>query len=547
MLICFSLVLYLDRDVRLMLQKHWRAIFFLILIALLWRLPYSGDFFYGLEYEDAYVYSVSGRYLSQGVILQSKSSSPYLTTVCAVGSWKECTVTDTFSGHFIGYPYLVAILSNLLGFHPLLAPLVSFSAALLAIFPIFLVGKMMEPDGVTGEAGAAFYSIAPVIAVHGVGTYAEPMSNLLVICSLFFFMRLLVLYQSKATSALLANWLAFSCTALFALLVKRENILLLPVLVLAGITLLVRSYPSTRMRPYLLLLVVSACLSLVLALELQLFSTVESERAEFGVFPFSWRTLQTMLPLFARSFTIPGWYLLGFPFVMIGVVSGIRGRRFAIFPTALFVSYLLLYSSHVRSYYQLQTGAATVFDTIRYSINVAGLWSILCGVGFSVIVSLGATRLGVHTHRRFARAIIIASMLGVALWSYLKSDGLRKEMVDNELRVRIEPAQAAIRIARESGVSDTFVITLEPLLIHMLAAEPINVIDLRYLKTDLLRGLQQDSPNTAFLYLEGKVYMSKADRERYARSYSVLESIRMIKLAEGEEFSLYRLDLATLN
>jgi hypothetical protein len=58
----------------------------------------------------------------------------------------------------------------------------------------------------------------------------------------------------------------------------------------------------------------------------------------------------------------------------------------------VFIAYLLLYSSHVRSYYQLESGSVGQFDTLRYSMNLAGLWSILAGLGFAYCAFIVAKR-----------------------------------------------------------------------------------------------------------------------------------------------------------
>lgn len=43
------------------LRRHWRVLLLLVAVTLIWRIPTSGRFFHGLEYEDAYVYTVAAR------------------------------------------------------------------------------------------------------------------------------------------------------------------------------------------------------------------------------------------------------------------------------------------------------------------------------------------------------------------------------------------------------------------------------------------------------------------------------------------------------
>ena len=122
-------------------------------------------------------------------------------------------------------------------------------------------------------------------------------------------------------------------------------------------------------------------------------TVVRSETAEYATFPFSLAVLRTMLPLFLRSYLSVSWYLGSSILVLLGLIASIRARRRYIYPISVFTAYLLLYASHVRSYYQLQGGDVTQFDTLRYSINLAGLWSILAGLGFAYCAAALASRL----------------------------------------------------------------------------------------------------------------------------------------------------------
>lgn len=546
MVVSFLLVLYLGHDLRQSLRKHGARIVLLGFVALLWRLPSDGQFFYGLEYEDAYVYSVSGRYFSEGAVLAETPGPRYMTTVCAVGSWRRCKIPDLFSGHFIGYPYLIAVLSRILQFSASLGAYVSYSASLLAIVPIFLISKMIEPQGVAAEASAYFYSITPVFAVYGVGMFAERLSNFLVLCSVFFFMRMVSHQGEKSAPTQAVNWLALTSTALYALVVKRENLLLIPMLAVSAVAVFKtnRGYSCQQGTRYMLMLLVSASLSFGFALgEMQLISVIQSERTEFGVPPFNWSAFIVVLPLFARSYASQGWYLGGLLFLAVGLIGLVRGRRMAVPCAILFAAYLLLYSSHVRSYYLVQAGDVGPIDVVRYSMNLAGLWSILAGLGFSYLFALVRGRWSIDRYGRRASALLLVGLCGYTGWGYVNTDSLKTEMTNNESRVRIEPARAAIRLAVESGVWRTFVVTPEPLMIHLLSTEAINVIDFRYLEVSLLRELQREFPDSVFLYLEEATYLGEIDRRRYATAFGVVESVERIKVAEGQGFWLYRLTL----
>ena len=341
------------------IRKSWRLICLLLLLAFVWRMPFDGRFFEGLEYEDSYVYTVSGRNLSSGSLFCHFSNSRYLTTVCAVGNWNSCKISDTFSGHYIGYPFLIALTSRLLGFNPMIGSYLSLSASLIAVVLIFLVGELIDPGGFVGLAGSLVFCLTPVFAVQGVGTYAEPVSNALVVMCLILSICFLNSDNEQSSLGAVINWAALTLTVLFAIVVKRENVLLIPMMVIAGMAVEAGKRGSgTRIKwNRYQMAVTSFCLCIGFTLsQLRLITTIESETAEFGTFPFNPTVFRTMLPLFAKSYLSLNWYLGIGILVLIGSVGSIYFKRRGLFPFTLFIAYLVLYSSHVRSYYQLQNG-----------------------------------------------------------------------------------------------------------------------------------------------------------------------------------------------
>ncbi len=431
----------------------------LLLLAFVWRMPLDGRFFQGLEYEDSYVYTVSGRYLNEGLISCDPTISCYLTTVCAVGNWNSCKISDTFSGHFIGYPFMIALISRLLGFSPMIGSYLSFSASLIAVVLIFLVGELVDPGGFVGLAGSLFFCLTPAFAVQGVGTYAEPVSNALVLMCLLLGISFLHSDNKQSSLGALMNWVALTLTALFAVVVKRENVLLIPIIVVAGIVIAVGkhgSVPRINWSRYLTALT-SICLCVGFTLsKLRMVRTIESETAEFGTFPFNPAVFKTMFPLFAKSYLSLSWYLgVGF-LVVLGAIGSVYFKRRGVFPLSLLVAYLFLYSSHVRSYYQLQTGGVSEFDTIRYSMNLAGILSIMAGIGFSILIML-VVRSRVQPLIRKYSAIILFVLIGsYAVASWMLTHRLKEDLTANEVAVRIEPAQAALQlVSKLNGYTGT--------------------------------------------------------------------------------------------
>ena len=526
------------------LAENWKSLALIVLLAFLWRLPFDGHYFYGQEYEDSYIYPVAARYLASNTPHAEPTTSPFLTTVCAVGNWNSCRNPERSSGHFIGYPFIIAVVAKVFGYTPTTASAISVAASLIAVVSIFLVGKVLDPVGISGVAGALIFAITPIFAVQGGSTYAEPISNMLVVTSLLLCLCLFGPFIKGSRSALVVAWLALTFTALLAIVVKRENFLIVPVVLLTGIVFGLDNErgdaQKTRLPRLAALATVFICTAFVLN-QLRLLTVIRREQGEYSMFPFGIEVWRTMMPMFLRGYLTLGWYFGSAVLVVVALFNSIRSRTRGLYVGALFVSYLLLYTSHVRSYYQLHGGAVTVFDTVRYSMNLAGLWSIMAGLGISTII-LGSFRIEMGERAKlWVHRIMWGGLASLVLCSWVVTDRLKEDMVAVEITSRLRPAESALQTIEKNGNPDTFVITLEPLLIQMLAHDPINVIDFKDLTAGLLEALRVENPNATFFYLEQDIYNTQADHERYRNSFSAVENADKRLLMDGDHYAIFEI------
>src|SRR2546423_1138785 len=107
-----------DNYSRTILVKHRRLIFAAILFVLVWRISPSNGVFYGLEYEGSYIYNVAGRQAGELRKPHDNDNLSFLIDVCAVGSLDSCYLSETSSGHYVGYPSLIRSAKALFGDGP---------------------------------------------------------------------------------------------------------------------------------------------------------------------------------------------------------------------------------------------------------------------------------------------------------------------------------------------------------------------------------------------------------------------------------------------
>lgn len=540
-----SAVLFLasDRYCNATLRRHWRLLCLVLFLTILWRLPSDGRFFHGLEYEDAYVYAAAARQTFPAPVTNAPGSDTYLTTVCAVGSVESCRQPETYSGHFIGAPYVISLATDLFGYTPEVGSLVSLSAACCSVMLIFLIGRLLLNTATASVCAGFVFALTPVFAVNGIAAFAEPLSNTCVGLALLAYLRYI---HSPPTGEITlrqtAAWCAFFFALLFSLVVKRENIVVaiaLPLITLLRANL--GRWPAatpSRLRWVLLSSLVAAVFAVD---QMQLGQVVAAETAEFGRIPFALREAAVLVPMFAASFTYISWYCGGAVLVALGAICAIRRRSRSLYPLLLLLCYLVLYTSHIRSYYQFNYGDVSPYDALRYSMNCMTLWALLAGCGMTVLISAGR-HLVIPERWRWcvATAKGMAVVVAVAI-SYWYTARLRSELTDSESMVRIEPAQAACRLAVSLGVSRTYILTAEPLLIQIFGPPMVNVIDLTQVRKETVDALEFERRDLVLLYLDHATYQNDVDRKRFEGGLDVLRGFSKEIEQSGDRYVIWRL------
>ena len=129
-------------------NSRFGAIYFtLVLLSLLLKLLFFIYPFFGLEYEDAFIFTDVGRALS---IRNGLNSLPYQTETCAVGSLNECQFSMTYGGHFIPFPLLASFVDRFFGYNPFNIFWVNTVLSLLVLFISLRIIDQLSP-GVTSN------------------------------------------------------------------------------------------------------------------------------------------------------------------------------------------------------------------------------------------------------------------------------------------------------------------------------------------------------------------------------------------------------------
>jgi hypothetical protein len=533
--LCFAT----DRWLHTMLKSHWKLILILLVLVVAWRLPMGGTFFHGLEYEDSYVYTVAGRQIFEHVGSAS-AEFPYSINVCAIGSLKSCQSWESFPEHFIGYPYVISLFSKMVGYTADVGSVVNLLAACLADILIFCIALFATDNVTMASAAALVFAITPVFAVYGLETSAEPASNVCISLVIWFYMRSIsALGSSEGRWSKRMSWCAYTTVLLFSLTVKRENILLVVVLPLVLLFIANRRTAQRREQYKLIVFMLfSTALALILSVEMRLAQTALSEAALLKTFPLTAERLAIFVFGFARSFFVNRWYGGAIAAVALGIVVACRRRGLLLVPLFLFVTYFLLYALHVRSYYEMRSGYIEPGAALRFSMNLMSSWALLAGIGIGVVVM----RLkGTHAYGAHKRLSIImgASIFATFLSaSFVMTNELRADAVEDEASVRIFPAHTAQVFASSSGQQPDYVVTLEPLVTQMYGSTTANVIDLAAVDANVLHAQIFSGERGRYVLLEETSRQTEADFTRYGGQIQYLHSLPESTLYDKDGFKI---------
>ena len=331
----------------------------------------------------------------------------------------------------------------------------------------------------------------------------------------------------------MARWVCVAAGFVFAVAVKREN-LIVP-LVCLGVEA-VRAARLGRVSRGAWWRGLGLVLAVVFgAMVTGIQASVASEIGEYGRFPFGLEVFLDVGPAFLEGYLDIRWYAATALAAVVGIVAATRLDMAARFVVLLTMAYLVLYTTHVRSYYQLVLGDVQPYDSLRYSANLMGLLSVLAGIGVGSLWDWVNRTWG---HGRLVRAAALLLVVGYGASTYVLTENLKTEMSAAERTARVEPALAALEAAHELG-EGTYVLTFEPLLAQMYGEAGQRVLDVVALDGATKERVDRDAE---YVYLDQATYRSPADRIRYASQLELLGGKAKRLLRREFEFALWAVE-----
>jgi hypothetical protein len=335
-------------------------------------------------------------------------------------------------------------------------------------------------------------------------------------------------------------WVAYSAALLFSQTVKREDILLAVVLPAMISFAQPKVQPARLMRNLKIgLVLVTSGLALMLSFKMHLLQTSGGERELLHQFPLTLARLAKFNDSFLSSFLVTSWYGGTFLAVAVGAVVACLGRGRAAVPVVLLSAFVLLYASHIRSYYEMESGRIVPEAALRFSMNFMGLWAVVAGVGLGAIVKR-ARQFSVWP--RAPRGLlwgttVICTMVLAA--SLITTIHLRNDKVEDESISRLTPAATAAHAATHDAGPSYFIATMEPLVVQMYSGPETRIVDLENANTLTLTALASSEPFLIFVRERGR--LTEVDLMRYGNPIDYILSLPSETLISGDGFEIARI------
>lgn len=472
--------------------------------------------FFGLEYEDSYIFNFSARQLYENVYPIS-----FLTDGITAGSLSNPVLTNTYGGHFITYPVLISWAYHIFGYNIYLPSYLNTFIEFLTILTLSLSFRNVFGFKKNWYIPGVIYCLAPAMNVFANTHLSETFSSFIVLISILSFFNYFKSYNK-------ITLLVFGISFLTAILTKRENAILLCLFLVysAYQIIIVKQRKISNLLPIITSIVI---IFIYLIFIQNVFLIEKTESAEISTLTFSLSNLTSLIPVFIKALMDYRWfniYLVLFTSSIVFILYNWKRSPIQMSILGLYFSYFIIYTLHYRSYYFIHFGDIAPFDSLRYLNNFFVISTLIISFFLCEL-------LNIFSIKKMALSIF-AILVAV---SFITTSSLRKEFSDIEKEERFLNPTYVLNYL--SGMENSVLITDNILIYQLLGDKDLELIDL-YILDNFPNELK--SKNT-YLFLTN---FSKTEYFQY-RFPNIFKMLQMIKKHEiilfGNDDSLYKIEL----
>lgn len=492
------------------------TIWFILFIGAVFRFLFLRFPYWGLEYEDSYIFSATARILNESYDF---SFDPFYTKYITFGSIKEIAKMGTISGHFIFFPILLAGIDKIISYSPYNVLYVNALISLVGIFFLLKTYILINSNKGLLIFGLIIASI-PFLAIYNTTGLLETFSSLFISLSLY------TGFRAKRSGY--TKWwdcFIYVITLSVSIYIKRDNLILL---ILPGFELayaiIKRDTKLTRRLIIVTITILAIAASSNFILDVE--KTILDETNDIGRSPFGVDLFIQIFPAFIKAlFDFKYFSLVGI-IIAISLILAIRKKDLALIPLLLiFLSYLFIYSSHYRSYYMIHGDfKPSTFDTFRYYTNFI---SVIMLYSVSIIIKYWGELIKTNLKMIITFLIII---LGINLYNNYTT---REMYSEEEYVVRFQPVLKTLALTKENDI----IVTDLPIMFQLIGPQGLTIIDLTMMEENEI-GFIKKNVQTSNIY-------AMVDNEidhRYKKKEIIFNQFNVTKIsAVSDRYSLYKI------
>lgn len=525
-----------DNGTRAFVNQNYKYLILVLVISITSIFAFDNKFFYGLEYEHAFIFTEYSRYLIYNFTF---SHDPFQTKGCMLGSLNNCLSEGTYGGHLLVLSSIGYFFNKCLGYSPQVICFINFFASLVSICLIYCISNVLIDDKRISIISSLIFSLSPAMSLFHTSGLSETLSATSIVLMLFVYLVLIERQKDLNYLTKITLWILLFLTFLICILQKRENLILafIPSITVA------RAWLNKQLNRDIILRVtaligVFTIIVLVYHSNLNVFGIEKEESLEITSATFSTNYFFSLAPIFIKSLFNIKWFFVFSYFVFIGLVIiplKYRKRSLYLYPLILLIAYFMAYTMHYRSYYFIKYGLIHDFESLRYITNFYPLYSLIAG--YAVISIYDAIRVRIKMNRNTVLAF------SLILLSYLiyGNISLKKDFYYIEQESRILPIREALRCIEQAN---SIIITDVPLIFQVFGSESLQLIDLSSLglKRNQLIFMEIMNRNTNTYYLKNILDDRAHKYERWPEAMRYIDSLPVEQVREYNSsiYALYK-------
>lgn len=350
----------------------------LVALSISIKIYFNQSSFNGLEYEDAYIYAATARYYENNLDKAIEYRN-FQTEMCTIGSLVDCEAESTYSGHLIGYPSIILLFSFCFPYAKDLSSIVSIVFSSFAAFFVFIYAFHLTKNTQASLTASVLLLFTPMALVFSRTSLSEIISSFYVLVLSLFFLKL----QRKASFLTALGTLSIS---LMSILIKRENI----ISILLCLAFVVWSLFKQKKRTHALKMALTLSIPIIFyLLFLNIAETIHAEELDIsGIAPFTLSYFYNLFPVLMKSLFTFSWFQFLPYFVILGALAILKFKKLEnCYLLSVVIAYVLIYSSHYRSWSFILTGEVDKFEFLRYIYNILPLMCVLSSFGIAYLVN----------------------------------------------------------------------------------------------------------------------------------------------------------------